>query len=671
MRSARAHLLAGALWSCLLPVGAAIPAPEQLLPQDTLALVTAPDFGRMREAYRNWPQTKLWEDPAMKPLRDRFIARWQEEFVRPLERELNVSFDTYASLPQGQLTFALIQNGWQGTDDHPLGFVLLLDAKDKSAVLRTNLAELRKNWIDAGKIIRRETIRGVEFSIYPVSSNNLPKTIRKFFPAPYQYSAPPGEVGSKTASEPTAGKLGPLFDTVSAMLAASTELVVGQIDSLLIVGNSVLSVEKVATRLTGGAMPPLTEVAAYQANQDSLFRGAPFYAWINTKLFVDILSHKPADKTDSETPDPLEAIKPDAFFSVTGLNGLRSAAFTLHVSNEGYLFEVVGAAPESAREGLLKILTGEAKDTVPPAFVPADAVKFWRARLDAPKTWSMLENMLEEGSPQTLNTLNWILDTASARAKEKDPGFDLKKTLVSNLGNDFICYERPPRDESADPGSPPSLMLIGSPSPDLLAAALKGLFVIFPEGDTMSEREFLGRKILSVPLPGLPVSVPGVTRPAMPKTLSFAASASYVALSTDAAMLEEFLRSSDSPPRALREKPGLLEAAQKVGGLGTSLFGYENLEETMRAAFEKVRRDPTAAASLPSFSPLPGLPGLTSATPDKNFKGWLDPALLPPFDKIASYFWFSVYGASASTDGLRLKFFTPVRPNLHNSETAR
>jgi len=65
------------------------------------------------------------------------------------------------------------------------------------------------------------------------------------------------------------------------------------------------------------------------------------------------------------------------------------------------------------------------------------------------------------------------------------------------------------------------------------------------------------------------------------------------------------------------------------------------------------------------------LPGLTSATPDKNFKGWLDPALLPPFDKIASYFWFSVYGASASTDGLRLKFFTPVRPNLHNSETAR
>src|SRR5262249_26601467 len=150
----------------LSPASAAVPPPEQLLPQDTLIMASAPNFGRASEAYRNWPQTKLWQDPAMKPLRDRFVAKWQEEFVRPLERELNVSFDTYATLPQGQLTFALIQNGWQGTDEHPLGFVLLLDAKDKSAVLRTNLAELRKNWIQAGKNIRRENIRGVEFSIY-------------------------------------------------------------------------------------------------------------------------------------------------------------------------------------------------------------------------------------------------------------------------------------------------------------------------------------------------------------------------------------------------------------------------------------------------------------------------------------------------------------------------
>src|SRR5438270_250468 len=81
----------------------------------------------------------------------------------PLERELEVKLDDYASLPQGQVTFAVTQNGWQGKPDQPLGMLMLLDAKGKSAQLKTNLAELRKKWMDAGKNIRSEKIRSFEF----------------------------------------------------------------------------------------------------------------------------------------------------------------------------------------------------------------------------------------------------------------------------------------------------------------------------------------------------------------------------------------------------------------------------------------------------------------------------------------------------------------------------
>ena len=668
-RSRFTPLVGTFLWFSFFRAGAAIPAPEQLLPQDTLVMVTAPDFAKMRQIYRDLPQTRLWADPAMKPLKERFLTKWQEEFVRPLERELNVSFDTYSSLPQGQLTFALLQNGWQGTEDHPLGFLLLLDAKDKSAVLRTNLADLRKNWVDAGKTVKRETVRGTEFSIYPISSNNLPKTLRKFFPAPYQFQAPPGEVGKPGAND-AGGKMGPLFDTISAMLAASSELVVGQVDSLLIAGDSVTSVEKVVTRLTGGAMPPLNDLAAYGASNAALFRNAPFYGWANAKLFVDILSHKPPEKEESDTPDPFETIKPDKLLGVTGLTGLKSLAFSFQVSSEGSLFQLVAAAPESNRQGFVKILTGEAKEDAPPSFVPADVARFWRWRLDGQKTWATLEAMLKEGSPQTLNTLNWILDTASARAEQTTPGFDLKKTLVTNLGDDLMRYEKQPRDNTAtELAAPPSLVLIGSPCPDLLAAALKGLFVIFPEGDTMTDRDFLGRKIFSVPLPGLPVPIPGAPRPTAKRILNFSAGASYVALSTDPAALEEYLRSVEGLSKTLRDKPGLLEAAQTVGGAGASFFGYENQEETMRAVFETVRADPAAAASVSGLSPLPGAAGLGG--PEKTPKGWLDISLLPPFDKIAPYFFFSVYGASANADGLTLKFFSPTPPALRGGVSSK
>jgi hypothetical protein len=92
------------------------------------------------------------------------------------------------------------------------------------------------------------------------------------------------------------------------------------------------------------------------------------------------------------------------------------------------------------------------------------------------------------------------MDTAGARAKLTDPGFDLKKTLLANLGDDIVTYEKAPRGNTpAELDAPPYLFLLGSPNPEQLAVALKRLFVIFPQGDTPEEREFLGRKIFSVP----------------------------------------------------------------------------------------------------------------------------------------------------------------------------
>jgi hypothetical protein len=648
---------------------AAIPGAEQLLPQDTLLMVTTPDFGRMRDIYRTLPRARLWADPAMKPLKDRFTARWQDEFVKPLERELNVNFGEYASLPQGQLTFALTKDAWKGNDEHPVGFLLLLDTRDRTVALRTNLADLRKNWVNAGRNVRREQIRGVEFSVYPIASNNLPATLRKFFPEPYQFQAPPGQVGSKAATADALPKFGPLFDAVSAMISSSADLYVGQFESMLIVGNSLTNVDKVVARLTGSAMPSLAELPSFQANYVANFRDAPLYGWLNAQLLVETLSHKPPDK-DADAADSADGPPPGKVLEVTGLLGVKSAAFTFQASSEGSLLQFVITAPDSARRGFFKILAGESKEVGPPPFVPADATQYWRWRLDGQKTWSALEAMLSEGSPQTLTTLNWILDTAAARAKELTPGFDLRKSLLASLGDDWIRFTKPPRDNTpADLASPPALLLIGSPAPQQLASALKALFVIFPEGDTMSEREFLGRKITSVPLPDLPVAIPGASRSAVRRNLNFAAGASYVAISTDAALLEEFLRSSDNPEKGLREIAGFPEAAQKAGGPGTSLLMYENSLELTRAAFDSVKRFPAAVSDISGLNPLPGLS--VTGDSEKGGKTWLEPALLPPFDKVSSYFFFTVYSLSSNTDSLTFKIFTPTPPGLRQIEASR
>src|ERR1043166_7842511 len=224
------HVSLGVLAALFLPVlnsGAAfaIPAAEKLLPDDTLVMVTVPDFGKLREIYGKLPQSQLWNDAAMKPFKDKFLAKWKEEFVKPLERELQVRFDDYQGLLEGQLTFALVQNATAGKDEEPVGWLVLLDTQTKGRQLKNNLAELRKKWVDAGRTMRTEKIRGLDFSVLSLSSNDVPKTLRKLFP-----------------QTPAAQESG--VEGESKKASSRDELVIGQGDSVLLAGSSTKGGEK-------------------------------------------------------------------------------------------------------------------------------------------------------------------------------------------------------------------------------------------------------------------------------------------------------------------------------------------------------------------------------------------------------------------------------------------
>ncbi|MBE0543903.1 MAG: hypothetical protein IH623_21380 [Verrucomicrobia bacterium] len=635
-----ALLFAAALLAlvALAPRGrAAIPPAERLLPADTLLVISTPDCARLQVVYGKMPQVQMWNDPAMKPFRDKFMLKWKEEFVVPLERDLGVKFDEFTGLLQGQLTLAMTAEGWPGQQGAEPAFLLLLDARDKREQLKQHLAALRKKWVEDGKPIKTEKIREVEFAVVPLSTNEVPKTLTQFFPQHQQIQ----ELGREPATESP----------------RKTELVIGQFESLLIVGSSLKAVEKVVARLTGGAVPALAEEAAFEASRLAMFRDAPLYGWFNGRLLFDALARLPAEESNPQAPSPLPVLTLRRLLTASGLAGVKSAAFAARDLPEGIVFETFLGAPESSRQGVLKIFATEAKDARPPVFVPADAVKFQRYRIDGQKAVAVLENMLSELS--LFNTWDFLLTSGNEAAQLGDPNYDLRKDLIANLGDDLIAYEKVPSGSSpAEMNSPPSLVLIGSPNAERLLAGLKGVLVIFsPDATSPKEREFLGRKILSISLPPMPWG----NTTSRTRTLHYAASGGYVAFTTQAAMLEEFLRSNEGQPRALREMPGLLEAAQHAGGLSTGWFGFENLRERMRldfAAYQKGAATPRASSS--------GLNPLTSAIPiagpERSLKEWMDFSLLPAFDNVGKYFHFAVHAGSANVDGLTLRWFYPAPP---------
>ena len=623
---------------------------EQLLPDDTIGLVTIPDWKKFTANISQSPYGQLWNDPAMKQFRENFNSNFQADFLKPLEKELGVKLADYQDLLQGQVTLALTTPK-EGSNEL-LDVLLLIDTKDKGEVLTKKLSELRKKWTDSGKTVQTEKIRDIEFSSIAFTGKDVDALLKKAFPGEDEDAEDEDEDKKKEDSTKE----------------EKIQLRIGQYKSLLIIGENSKAIEKLLARQSGGLVPPLAEKAVYQKAHTQLFRDSLAHGWINVKpIFEKLLQFAQQEKRD---PTPgMPSLQMDKILPVIGFSSIESVAAKIASGADGSSAEFLIGAPESQREGIVKLLTLEKKDAAPPAFVPADVTKFGRTRIDAQKAWGVLENMLNKIDPGVAGLVQLMLSTAG---KDKDPNFDLKKNLIGNLGDDFIQFEKAPKSAKLeDLQQVPTLTLIGSPNPAQLLDALRMITSLMPppiSSAPLKEREYLGKKIYSMSLgDGMELSDEepaeagkpprkDADKQAAPKgqIFSFASSGGYVAFSTDDGMLEDFLRSGENPPKPLRAAPGFAEAAQKAGGMENGFFSYENQAEGFRLALEALKTDPEAINSR-LYSMAAGVAGGEDGAVGRLF----DVKLLPSFDRISKYFGIAVGSASTTPDGFLIKAVAP------------
>src|SRR5579862_7715002 len=155
-RAVRIGLWLLLLWPAAVGAHPPVPPAAQLLPSDTLGLLSVPDWDKATAYWNQSPQGKLWHDPALKALREKVTEKWHAEIAQPLEVELGIKFSDYADLLHGQLSLAVIQNNWGKETNGQPGWLLLVDTKDKHHALHTRLAELKKKWADSGRPLKTE-----------------------------------------------------------------------------------------------------------------------------------------------------------------------------------------------------------------------------------------------------------------------------------------------------------------------------------------------------------------------------------------------------------------------------------------------------------------------------------------------------------------------------------
>lgn len=607
------------LAALVIPARGAQPSADQLLPSETTMMFTVKDFAEATNNFFKGSLGRLWNDEAMRGVREKFGARLTNELYLPIERALKLKADDYLDLLRGQVTLAMTR---PVVETNTGGFVMLVDTRDQTETLKTRLADLRKKWADAGRQMKIEKIRDLEFTTYQFPKSALNKLTRTV-------------LGRDPAEDDDEKEKEAARETI--------DLLIGQSQSLLVVATQTRDIEKILARQNGGAAAALAEVPTFQANYNTVFREAGIYGWLDFKPLFETMT-KPENPGAKEASGGIGNLRIDKIIPAAGLGEIKSVALKIAMSPEGYSGDVFVTAPESARNGIVKILAPPAKETAPPPFVPADVLNYSRVRIDMQAAWASVEGILMKIDPSVAGIVQLMINAAG---KDKDPDFDLKKALIESIGDDIISFSKAPRNDVA-----PTLNLIGARNPEALINGIKVISRMLPEpvGTAQwKEREFLGRKIFSLSTDGT-------------NATSLVASGGYVAVSTDDRILEEFLRSNEAPPKPLREAPGFADAAQKAGGLNTGWFSYENEFETMRAAFDAVKTNPDRPHADPHHIELT-VNFSTQALP-RGIPEWIDPSALPQFERVAKYFYTSLHTVASTPEGILIRFALPTPPAL-------
>ena len=118
---------------------------SDLLPTNTLAVLSVPDVSAAQAAWSASNPGRLWQDPAMAAFRNRFETSFRQKWLGVLERESGLDLRELLVLTRGQATLAVLPPlaPEPGSDESAANWILLMDARGGSAELAKALEAAR------------------------------------------------------------------------------------------------------------------------------------------------------------------------------------------------------------------------------------------------------------------------------------------------------------------------------------------------------------------------------------------------------------------------------------------------------------------------------------------------------------------------------------------------
>lgn len=140
------------------------PAGEQLLPKEVLIFVSIPSVPELRQRTDESLFGAMLKDPEFQPAIEKIKAKLDEK-AEEIKEELGVTLDDLLELPQGEITFALVE-----LPPRKLALVLLLDYGDRQSTIETLLDKMEAALKESGGEVEGEDVDGVNLRTFTFES---------------------------------------------------------------------------------------------------------------------------------------------------------------------------------------------------------------------------------------------------------------------------------------------------------------------------------------------------------------------------------------------------------------------------------------------------------------------------------------------------------------------
>jgi len=164
MRAAWAWMMAASLWAAAIPVYAEDDEDgatgEALLPKEVLVYFSLPSIPELKERLDGSLSGDMLQDPEFQPFMDGVKAKIEEASAK-MKEEVGVTVDDLLAIPQGEITFAVIE-----LPPRKLAMVLLLDYGDSRDTIDTLIGKMEEGLKESGGEVEGEEVGEVNIRTF-------------------------------------------------------------------------------------------------------------------------------------------------------------------------------------------------------------------------------------------------------------------------------------------------------------------------------------------------------------------------------------------------------------------------------------------------------------------------------------------------------------------------